>query len=48
MCGRNAISVRGPNHWNSISSESCLIENFKRFANKMKAKSQMILDNHPT
>ncbi len=48
VCGQNAIGIRGPMHWNSIPNDLRLIDKYKLFVRKLKARTDGELDNHPT
>ena len=45
--GRNAIILRGPNHWNLLENDVKTIENFNFFRRTILPKVSEIYDNHP-
>ncbi len=48
MIGEQAISVRGPRHWNSLPNELRQIENFTTFKRELSSKINLLFVNHPT
>ena len=47
-CGQKAFSIRGPKHSNSLSNDVRLVEKFKTFQRELRAKKDLVFDNHPT
>ena len=46
--GQNAISVRGPKHWNGLPADLRLIQNFNQFKRMISLRIRELFENHPT
>ena len=47
-CGQQAFSIRGPKHWNGLTNDIRLVEKYKTFQRELRAKKDLVFDNHPT